>query len=303
MEHIKLKRVICLMLCLCLFSAVMPALSEEIKPADFSDRFEDRFLAAGETPVTEDFRYISENLFIEIAASRVGRSDVYVADIYVRDLSSLRRGFGAGKWRTQMRTVKTIAEQEHAILALTGDNGHNFSKGVVFANGQRLRRTTNNKRDVCLIYMDGSMEVIGGRDLSKEKIEEITGNVWQSFLFGPALLDKDGKAITKFNSGVAPANPRAVIGYYEPGHYCLVQVDGRGTKSKIESGKKSVGMKLTELAAFMEELGCAQAYNLDGGQSALMWFNGKVVSTPYHGGRTVGDIVYLAEPAATESAQ
>ncbi len=160
-----------------------------------------------------------------------------------------------------------------------------------------MNKKTNRKRDVCIIHMDGTMEIIKGTDITAAKLAELAGNVWQSFLFGPGLLDQDGHAIQKFNDNVNPANPRAVIGYYEPGHYCLVQVDGRGTKSAISG--KNVGMKLKELAAYIESLGCKVAYNLDGGQSALMWFNGKVISNPYHGGRTVGDIVYLIDNAVS----
>ncbi len=268
-------------------------------PVDFGDSLAEHFLAYGEAPVVTDMSYLSENLSIEISMTRENRSDIYVADIWVRDLSLLRRGFGGGRYRSKMQKVSTIAANENAILALTGDNGHNFSKGVVFANGERMRKTQNKKRDVCLIMMDGTMQILSGAELDADKVNEITGNVWQSFLFGPGLLDEEGHALTKFpNSGVTPANPRAVIGYYEPGHYCLVQVDGRGTKSRISG--KNVGYKMTELAALMESLGCKAAYNLDGGQSALMWFNGKVISTPYNGGRTVGDIVYLAEKTADE---
>ena len=267
------------------------------QPAEVPAIFDDaasHFLAEGEEPVITDMSYNSQNLSIEITLSRENRSDVYVADVWVRDLSLLRRGFGGGRYRGKMQKVATIAKQENAILALTGDNGHNFSKGVVFTNGELKRKTLNNKRDVCVIMMDGQMKVIKGKDLTKDVLGELTGKVWQSFLFGPGLLDEEGHALTKFSTtGVNPANPRAVLGYDEPGHYCLVQIDGRGTKSKISG--KNVGMKMTELAVFMEGLGCKAAYNLDGGQSALMWFNGNVISTPYKGGRSVGDIIYLAE--------
>ena len=44
-----------------------------------------------------------------------------------------------------------------------------------------------------------------------------------------------------------------------------------------------------------DELGCKAAYNLDGGQSSMLWYNGEMVSTPYKGGRPVGDIVYLKD--------
>ena len=76
-----------------------------------------------------------------------------------------------------------------------------------------------------------------------------------------ALLDENGKAQEDFSaSNVENANPRSVLGYFEPGHYCFVQVDGRGSRSKLEKGKTSRGMELTVLAEFMENLGCKAAY-------------------------------------------
>ena len=288
-----MKRIALLTVFVLIMMCMVITTAEEInQPSVFSDELSEHFLAPGEAPVVEEMSYTSENLAISIAFMRENRSDIYVADIWVRDLSLLRRGFGGGRWKTKMNKIPTIAGQENAILALTGDNGHRL-KGIVFANGKLLRKKPLGTRDVCIIYNDGTMEVVAGKQITADKLNEITGSVWQSFLFGPGLLDKDGQALTKFSSKVAPANPRAAIGYYEPGHYCFVQVDGRGTKSR-ESGKNT-GMKLKELAAFMEKLGCKAAYNLDGGQSALMWFNGRVISTPYHGGRTVGDIVYLKD--------
>ena len=274
------------------------AAAEEAAPADFSEPHAAHFLADGEEPIITEWGYQSSTLSVEISYLREERSDIYVADIWLSSLGQLRRGFGEGKWRTKLRSVKTIAKQENALLALTGDNGQNFSKGVVFANGTRLRKTENRSRDVCLIMMDGSMEVVAGKDLTRDRIEALTGQVWQSFLFGPGLFDAEGHARTNFKGGVSPANPRAMIGYYEPGHYCLVQIDGRGSKGR--SGGKNVGMTLKQTAAFMESLGCAAAYNLDGGQSALMWFNGQVISSPYNGGRSVGDIVYLIDRPAGE---
>jgi hypothetical protein len=99
---------------------------------------------------------------------------------------------------------------------------------------------------------------------------------------------------------VNPVNPRSVIGYYEPGHYCFVQVDGRGTKSKLEPGKKNKGLTLANLSKFMEELGCKAAYNLDGGKTSQLYFNGSVISTPENGGRKLGDIVLVREPLPTD---
>ncbi|MDR2657724.1 MAG: phosphodiester glycosidase family protein [Oscillospiraceae bacterium] len=50
---------------------------------------------------------------------------------------------------------------------------------------------------------------------------------------------------------------------------------------------------MKELSAFFEILGCKAAYNLDGGQSSMMTFEGELVNQPYMGGRPSSDIVYV----------
>ena len=82
--------------------------------------------------------------------------------------------------------------------------------------------------------------------------------------------------------------PRSALGYYEPGHYCFVVVDGR------EKGH-SVGMYLAELAQLFEDLGCTSAYNMDGGGSASLTFQGEYFSKPSEV-RSIGDILLIAEP-------
>ena len=103
--------------------------------------------------------------------------------------------------------------------------------------------------------------------------------------FGPRLL-VDGKLPERYNSSLTRRHPRAAIGYYEPGHYCLVAVDGR------QEGY-ALGMTLEQLSELMLHLGCKEAYNLDGGQTAMMLFSGQPVNRPYRGGRRVSDIIYF----------
>ena len=79
----------------------------------------------------------------------------------------------------------------------------------------------------------------------------------------------------------------------------------KGVASALtETKHTSTGLTLSQLAQLMEALGCKAAYNLDGGQSSVLWFNGRTVSTPYNNGRRVGDIVYIADlpPAGEGSA-
>ena len=286
------KRLCALALCLLLTRGA----AAETAFADFSQTFGPLFLPEGVQCTQSSYR--SENLFVDIAAVRACESDVYIANIYVRTVESLQRAFGGEGWNDAAERLGTLAQKSGAVLALSGDNSHLLKAGYLAAGGTLWRERGNNKRDLCVLYTDGTMTVYpapADHEAIGRQFQE--GLIWQTFVFGPSLLDANGQALEDFSaSDVEPRNPRAVIGYYEPGHYCLVQVDGRGTLSALEEKADNEGMTLSQLAQLMQSLGCSAAYNLDGGQSAAMWFDGDIISTPYHNGRAVGDAIVLCEP-------
>lgn len=270
---------------------------------------ESPFLPDGSEPEVTEYSYRSANLFISITTGRYEadstvKKTVYhssagycIADIYIRDLSSLKRVYANNKFGSSSDRVASMASKCGAILAVNGDYASEISQGVVISNGTVKRKTRNQKRDMCLIMTDGSMRILPygtactySQMLSKGLFDE--GSVWQCFLFGPSLIDENGEAYPNSwlgsKTNVNPYNPRTVLGYYEPGHYCLVVADGRQTSSR--------GLRLEVTAQFMQELGCTLAYNLDGGQSSQMWFDGRIINRPYEGGRRVNDILILCEP-------
>ncbi len=273
--------------------------------ADFTELYPDKFLPAGSVPIVTENSYQSADVNLTITSSRVDKSDVYVVDIYVRSAECFQRAF-PGKWGKASERVNKVGAAHDAIVAMTGDSAHYFKVGWVIGNGEVLRDTRNRIRDLGVLYRDGSMITLNAENVDNAAIraQAEAGEIWQLFLFGPALLDDEGKATFDFSdSNVKRANPRSVIGYYAPGHYCFVQVDGRGAKSKIQPKNSSVGMTLDQLADFMESLGCVAAYNLDGGTSSMLAWQDEVISNPCNGGRKVGDVViikdlYTPEPAA-----
>jgi len=139
--------------------------------------------------------------------------------------------------------------------------------------------------DVCVLYWDGTMETYPSMPFkSDEQIEKGAYQVWN---FGPMLLDETGMHKENFNSAVDKANPRTAIGYYEPGHYCFVVVDGRGGDSD--------GITMQNLSLLMEKLGCKRAYNLDGGQTSILVWNDAVANQPSDGGRRCSDAVVILD--------
>ena len=86
------------------------------------------------------------------------------------------------------------------------------------------------------------------------------------------------------------SNPRTAVAVVDELHYLFVVADGRTQDSQ--------GLSLYELACFLQSKGVQTAYNLDGGGSSTMVFNGRVVNNPTSGRgikeRSVSDIVYVA---------
>ena len=281
-----------LLLLICLLLPITAA------AGDFSALYPDKFLPEGSEPIRTENSYQSDDVNLTITSLRTASSDVYVVDIYVRTVECFQRAFGDGQWGKKTERVRVLSENNDAIVAMTGDSGHYFSYGWVVANGQVLRDNRNRQRDLGVLYRSGEMVTIENENIDNDLLRAQTDadEVWHIFLFGPALLDAQGKAKTDFSdSNVESANPRSAIGYFAPGHYCFVQVDGRGAESKLEKWKTSRGMELDVLAEFMESLGCKAAYNLDGGQSSMLVYGHQIISSPYHGGRSVGDIVLIKD--------
>ena len=268
-----------------------PEPTEEITEADmeekdwvghFGRKFADRF-TDGELIKSKD-GYRGDTLSVTLKKQKYKRSIVHVADIYVKDITQLRTAFandtfGVGQFEWPRHTSKRV----DSVISVNGDNYAARQDGLVIRNGE-LFKARNISMEVCVIFWDGRMETYKGRKFNGKAA--IAAGAYQAWNFGPSLLDGNGKPLKHFtNTSVDDPNPRTVIGYFEPGHYCLVVVDGRSEDSK--------GLDFKDLAAMMSALGCKQAFNLDGGNTAMMMVGDQVISDPSDGGRECSDIIYF----------
>ncbi len=214
------------------------------------------------------------------------RAVYYVADIYVSDVTMIRTAsvyedFAKGGHAK----VRRMADKANALVAISGDYCGCHSNTLIIRNGIAYRKKIGGN-DICLLLRSGEMETI---PRSKANLNEILAkDPWQAWEFGPGLLESDGSPRKALSSYALNAkNPRSCIGYFEPGHYCFVVVDGRQ--------KSSRGVTLVELAKLMHSLGCKQAFNLDGGASAHFYWKDRISNKPSGGGREISDIIYVAK--------
>lgn len=241
-----------------------------------------------DTVTITDRSYQSHDVAINITDHLSDNLAYFVADIYVRDIECFRGAFAKGSYMkprsAQLDSVQNMAADNNAILAINADYCEIRDTGIIYRNGVLYRDV--KKGDVGTVYTNGVMDVFTKNEFSALMAEDKT-DIWHTFSFGPYLV-RDGVALTNIVSSISEENPRSGIGYYEPGHYCFVMVDGR------QEGY-SMGLTLDDFAALFDELGCASAFNLDGGRSSELVFNGKTIDKPYLGGRYSSDILYICE--------
>ena len=235
--------------------------------------------------------YSSPNIAITVEKCTKGEGNTlvtyYVADVRLNNIECFRTAFAKDKFGKNIKEdVLPLAERHGAILATAGDYyGMNATRTVI-RNGT-LYRQSDQDGDLCVLYRDGTMKIFYDREPFDAEAEMENG-AWQAWSFGPSLFKKDGTPITSYGGYLSKAHPRCAIGYYEPGHYAFVVVDGRAEGY-------SQGLSMVETANLMKNLGCTLAYNLDGGQTAQMAFGGAIVNQPYQDGRVVSDILYIGE--------
>ena len=265
---------------------------EAVSEADKEEEERIRLLT---DPVITDSSYNNGEVSIEIRYMRTLYTDIYIADVVTDDPAYLKTALAEGSFgRNLTDTTSSMAEQNHAILAINGDYYGFRDTGYVIRNGYLYRSVPAkdpNQEDLVL-YENGAVDIVREADLTAEEI-------WDSgaediFSFGPGLVI-DGEISVVEGEEVKRAqvtNPRTAFGVISPLHYLFVVSDGRTDES--------VGLSLLELAHLMKDLGCVTAYNLDGGGSSTMWFNGKVLNHPTTFGDTIAergisDIVYISK--------
>ena len=245
---------------------------------------------SAEAVVTET-EYQDGNISIRLSAYRVEDSAVYVADIQLASPEYLKTALADnayGKNLTEKTSV--MARSAGAILAINGDYYGVQESGYVLRNGVLYRDTQVSGKEDLVIFADGSFRIIREDEISAQSLLEAGAE--QILSFGPALVENGEVSVEKGQevSRAKSSNPRTAIGIVGENHYVFVVSDGRTSDSQ--------GLSLYELAEFMQSLGVTTAYNLDGGGSSTLYFNGQVVNQPTTNGkkiqeRSVSDIVCI----------
>lgn len=236
-------------------------------------------------------QYQDESMSVTIEAHQVGPTTCHVARVKIADPSQLRSASAYGFNRPQTEMTRTIARRVQAVVAINGDYYSYTGKGYMIRQGQLYMNKPYGDRDVLLIDENGDFHIEPKATAETLAKYESMGVV-NSFNFGPGLV-VDGVALAEyghdFNSGDTYAQ-RSAIAQVKKGEmeYLLITCEG-----PMES--QGGGMTMVGFAEFIASLGVETAYNLDGGNSASLYFNGRKVNAVNNKDeRRISDIIYFA---------
>ncbi|WCK55546.1 phosphodiester glycosidase family protein [Aneurinibacillus sp. Ricciae_BoGa-3] len=172
---------------------------------------------------------------------------------------------------------QTVSEMVRDNNAVAGVNGGSFQDvgwhgtggiplGTTIHDGNYYATSENS--NVIGITANGSL--ISGK-YSAQELQNMGVN--EALSFGPILV-KDGQGLVRGNGGWGNA-PRTAIGQKADGTIIFIVTDGR-----FVHGPQNLGATLHDIQDLMLKYGAVTAVNLDGGSSATMVYNGKLVNEP-----------------------
>lgn len=242
--------------------------------------------------------FTSANAALTLATTTSGSGNdtltYFTARLDLSDATALKSAFAQNSFGENItETTSAIAQDHDAIFAINGDYYGFRDTGIVIRNGVSYRDA--GAREGLAFYRDGTVEVYDETATTAAALLE--QGVWNTLSFGPSLLEngaiKDGidsvEVDTNFgNHSIQGLQPRTAVGVVGPNQLIFVVVDGRSTGY-------STGVTLPALAQIMLDLGATRAYNIDGGGSSTMYFNGALVNKPLgkSSERGTSDILYV----------
>ena len=215
----------------------------------------------------------------------------YEAEIWCKPEEDMFTTYAYDESRYTRSSVLTdpdaIARQHHLVFAMNSDFfiyrvarqkevNYTYPIGIVIRRGKLMydvpKKPTSSvypPLDVCAIYPDGGVRLFQNGETTGKALE--AEGARDVLSFGPILV-QNGEISPRSSAFGDVDNPRTAFGMVEKGHYWCVLLEGRLASTYSQGGS------CMWMADTMKRLGCTQAINLDGGQTACMIFMGQRIN-------------------------
>ena len=290
-----MKKLLLLLLCLCMIAPAMAEGTGYALPVDFSGGYK-----APEANYTQD-TYEDASLSVRMEKRDIDGVRYDIAWIKVASPTQLRTAVAGAPNEVVTKMPGAMSRSLNAVVAINGDFYTQRKDGLIYRQGVPFRYDLNHRKDVLVIDEKGDLHVfLANEERTQEMMDFLSAGhtIINAFTFGPALV-KNGeflpipKSYSERDDGTDRGlfdsclpSPRMVIAQTGPLEYVFVEAEGRNAVSK--------GVTTDQMGQFMMTLGVETAYCVDGGNSCIMFFHGKYYDSNYkESEREQSDIIYV----------
>lgn len=221
----------------------------------------------------------SDRIRIELYQLNPGNYKAYALKIKLKDPTAMQMSLAeeaSGGAETTMHAV-----QSHGAIAginaggFADKAGKRYPLSTTVVDGKYLTGFEPTFKDLSFVGLNKSGQLIGGKFYSRAQLDQLEPVFGATFV--PVLLKNNVKVPIPEKWKTSPNRaPRTVIGNYKDDQLLIFVADGYN-----ELG--SSGAQLEEIQNKLYNMGVMDAYNLDGGGSSSLIFNGRVVNKPSDG--------------------
>lgn len=201
-------------------------------------------------------------------------NDSYTGKLLIINDSSRVKLVSSPRLGTSGATTSQIVAENDAVAGINAGGFQDDAlgtggkpAGLVIEDGQL--RTTNTGASYSLVGMDKDNKMVVSNSMTYSKCQQL--NLRCAVSFGPVIII-NGNATIKSGTGGWGMQPRTAIAQRKDGAILMLVIDGRQ--------KGSLGATLRQVQDILLDNGAYNAFNLDGGASTTMVYNGNVVNSP-----------------------
>lgn len=213
------------------------------------------------------YEYKSSTLNIKLERKSVHGISYWAAHIKTSSAKQLKSALSNGTYGGSRQTTSDAVSSNGGIIGVNGSafdygTGKPSPLGMCIKNGI-IYGDYMTSYSVMAVKKDGTIYTPAQGLMGKNLL---AAGVKDTYNFGPVLI-KDGEAQLPW-AETEKYYPRTAVGMVKPNDYVLLVTD---------TGSYN-GLNHWDMVDIFKSYGCTYAYNLDGGGSATLYFNGKVMN-------------------------
>ncbi|MGI6685513.1 MAG: phosphodiester glycosidase family protein [Bacillota bacterium] len=220
---------------------------------------------------------------VEILLFQLKKEDLrgYMAKVRLKNPKSLKIALSPNE-KTKGETTSEAVKRLGGVFGVNGGGFAQSTKngktrlvplGNTMIKGELVGDFIPSYNDLSFAGFTKDGRLVGGIYDKEEDLKK--SGAWQGVSFVPVLI-RNWQPVEIPKKWARQKQPRTVLGQYPNGDLFFIVVDGR-------QSNWSKGISLEEMQVTLMRLGVMEAFNLDGGGSSSLVFEGKVLNKPSDG--------------------